>query len=302
MHWLVGALPTSVDDDVVAPSSSAHRSLLVGVAGWRWFCCCYPSRWRKYDACRRYCCCHTPARAHDSLHSFVCLVALSRLPDTERRRGLLSNLWYQRACGCLPCSQRWFLCVMRADVAVIRAVDGAAGFADCRESAGSSVRGTCRGLRGGRPRRPGSPVVLGPVPTGPPTRCEVRCAPIRSRCGDDTGWSASPGIVYAVVAAGSKAITDPSLIDECGQWTVSAGRYQRKRHAGGGARHRRRGDRGPVHHALHDPRRGRQPMKPIRTPRPSRVIWASMWRFVVVTDPGSPESSPLGQDFWRNCS
>ena len=31
------------------------------------------------------------------------------------------------------------------------------------------------------------------------------------------------GIVYAVVAA-SAATLDPSLIDECGQWTVSAGR------------------------------------------------------------------------------
>jgi hypothetical protein len=38
------------------------------------------------------------------------------------------------------------------------------------------------------------------------------------------GWSASGagGIVYAVAAV-SKATLDPSLIDECGQWAVSAG-------------------------------------------------------------------------------
>jgi hypothetical protein len=38
------------------------------------------------------------------------------------------------------------------------------------------------------------------------------------------GWSASGagGIVYAVVAA-STATLDPALMDECGQWTVSAG-------------------------------------------------------------------------------
>jgi hypothetical protein len=39
------------------------------------------------------------------------------------------------------------------------------------------------------------------------------------------GWSASGagGIVYAVVAA-STATLDPALLDECGQWAVSAGR------------------------------------------------------------------------------
>jgi len=34
--------------------------------------------------------------------------------------------------------------------------------------------------------------------------------------------SGAGGIVYAVVV-GSTAMLDPSLIDECGQWTVSAG-------------------------------------------------------------------------------
>jgi hypothetical protein len=65
---------------------------------------------------------------------------------------------------------------------------------------------------------------LGPDWTADPQRCGVLADPV---AGDATtrGWSASGagGIVYAVVAA-STATLDPSLIDECAQWTVSAGR------------------------------------------------------------------------------
>ena len=64
---------------------------------------------------------------------------------------------------------------------------------------------------------------LGPEWTAEPPRCAAFADP-----GADAttakGWSASGagGIVYAVVAA-SNAMLDPSLTDECGQWTVSAG-------------------------------------------------------------------------------
>jgi hypothetical protein len=64
---------------------------------------------------------------------------------------------------------------------------------------------------------------LGPGWTADPPRCGALADP-----GDGTattrGWSASGagGIVYAVVA-GSTATLDPSLIDECGKWTVSGG-------------------------------------------------------------------------------
>ena len=65
---------------------------------------------------------------------------------------------------------------------------------------------------------------LGPDWTADPRPCGALADPV---AGDATtrGWSASGagGIVYAVVAA-SAATLDPALIDECGQWTVSAGR------------------------------------------------------------------------------
>jgi hypothetical protein len=65
---------------------------------------------------------------------------------------------------------------------------------------------------------------LGPDGKADPPRCGALGDPV---AGDTTtrGWSASGagGIVYAVVAA-SAATLDPSLIDECGQWTVSAAR------------------------------------------------------------------------------
>jgi Domain of unknown function (DUF5642) len=55
-----------------------------------------------------------------------------------------------------------------------------------------------------------------------PPRCGALADPVADAA--TRGWSASGagGIVYAVVA-GSTATLDPSLIDECGQWMVSAG-------------------------------------------------------------------------------
>jgi hypothetical protein len=63
---------------------------------------------------------------------------------------------------------------------------------------------------------------LGPDWTADPQRCGPLADPVAGAT--TQGWSASGGggIVYAVVAA-STATLDPSLIDECGQWTVSAG-------------------------------------------------------------------------------
>jgi Domain of unknown function (DUF5642) len=58
--------------------------------------------------------------------------------------------------------------------------------------------------------------------TADPPRCGALADPVADAT--TRGWSASGagGIVYAVVAA-SEATLDSSLIDECGQWTVSAG-------------------------------------------------------------------------------
>ena len=65
---------------------------------------------------------------------------------------------------------------------------------------------------------------LGPEWSADPPRCGALADPVADGA-TTRGWSASGagGIVYAVVA-GSRATLDPSLIDECGQWTVSAGR------------------------------------------------------------------------------
>jgi len=66
---------------------------------------------------------------------------------------------------------------------------------------------------------------LGPGWTADPPRCGVLADPVDGTAAATTrGWSASGagGIVYAVLA-GSTATLDPSLIDECGQWTVSGG-------------------------------------------------------------------------------
>lgn len=64
---------------------------------------------------------------------------------------------------------------------------------------------------------------LGPDWTADPPRCGALAAPVADAA-TPRGWSASGagGIVYAVVA-GTRATLDPSLIDECSQWTVSAG-------------------------------------------------------------------------------
>jgi hypothetical protein len=64
---------------------------------------------------------------------------------------------------------------------------------------------------------------LGPEWTADPPRCGALADPVADATATK-GWSASGagGIVYAVVAA-SQAMLDPSLIDECGQWTVAAG-------------------------------------------------------------------------------
>jgi Domain of unknown function (DUF5642) len=65
---------------------------------------------------------------------------------------------------------------------------------------------------------------LGPEWSADPPRCGALADPVADAA-TIRGWSASGagGIVYTVVA-GSRATLDPSLIDECGQWTVSAGR------------------------------------------------------------------------------
>jgi len=65
---------------------------------------------------------------------------------------------------------------------------------------------------------------LGPDWTADPQRCRALADPVAGGA-TTRGWSASGagGIVYAVVAT-SAATLDQSLIAECGQWTVSAGR------------------------------------------------------------------------------
>jgi hypothetical protein len=59
--------------------------------------------------------------------------------------------------------------------------------------------------------------------TADPPRCGALADPVDGTA-TTRGWSASGagGIVYAVVA-GSTSTFDPSLIDECGQWTLSGG-------------------------------------------------------------------------------
>ena len=64
---------------------------------------------------------------------------------------------------------------------------------------------------------------LGPDWAADPPRCGALADPVADAT-RTRGWSASGagGIVYAVVAD-SRAALDPSMLDECGQWTVSAG-------------------------------------------------------------------------------
>jgi len=65
---------------------------------------------------------------------------------------------------------------------------------------------------------------LGSAWAADPPRCLGLADPVAA-ASTTRGWSASGagGIVYAVVA-GSAATLDRSLIDECGQWTVSTAR------------------------------------------------------------------------------
>jgi hypothetical protein len=64
---------------------------------------------------------------------------------------------------------------------------------------------------------------LGPDWTADPSRCGALGDPVGGAA-TPRGWSASGagGIVYAVVAD-STATLEPSMVDECGRWTVSAG-------------------------------------------------------------------------------
>ncbi|AGB25415.1 hypothetical protein Mycsm_05214 [Mycobacterium sp. JS623] len=64
---------------------------------------------------------------------------------------------------------------------------------------------------------------LGPDWIADPPRCGALADPVGGAA-TTRGWSASGagGIVYAVVA-NSTATLKPSLLDECAQWTVSAG-------------------------------------------------------------------------------
>ena len=76
------------------------------------------------------------------------------------------------------------------------------------------------------PAAPAAPVAfwgLGPDWTAEPPQCGALADPA-GREATTRGWSASGtgGIVYAAVAD-SAATLEPSLIDDCGQWTVSAG-------------------------------------------------------------------------------
>lgn len=65
---------------------------------------------------------------------------------------------------------------------------------------------------------------FGPGWTADPTRCGALADPAAD-ASTTRGWSASGagGIVYAVVA-GTRTDLDPSVVAECGEWTVSAGR------------------------------------------------------------------------------
>ena len=114
-------------------------------------------------------------------------------------------------------------------VAVVRAVDGDVGCVDFGESGAdrAGAHGHCRAVTRWPPWPAGPRRVAfwGLGPTGRPTRRgALALADPVADAATTRGWSASGagGIVYAVVA-GSAATLDPSLIDECGQWTVSAG-------------------------------------------------------------------------------
>ena len=180
----------AVDDDVVALILQRSDRLLC-VAGLDGLRHCGPAG-ANTTLSRRYCCCHTPACAHDSLHSFVCLVFVHRPADTRCCRAFLSNL-----CGI---NGRAAVCLARIAVsmrggvrtfALLRAVDGDDRFRRFRESGPdrTCTHGTPERLRGDRPARQGSPRrVLGLGSRLDRRPAAVWCAG-RScrRRGDDTG-------------------------------------------------------------------------------------------------------------------
>ncbi len=144
-----------------------------------------------------------------------------------------------------------------------------------------------------------APVVfwgLGPGWIADPPRCGALADPVADAA-TTRGWSASGagGIVYAVVTGSPTATLDPSLIDECGQWTVSAGNTSGSVNVG-----RRRPPSTARRPSACPPRprpSSRAAPKPIRTPRHFTAYLGDYLAFVtVVTDPGSP-NPPLGQDF-----
>ena len=276
----------TVDDDVVALIlQSSDR--LVGVPLWVGSAIASPAaRARRPPP---LCCCHTPACAHDSLHSVVCLVFVLSLADTRCCRAFLSNL-----CGI---NGRAAVCLARA----LSLRGGVAqrphrhrrrrpGFVALGESGPIDVsHGPAERLRGGRPVQQGRArrvLGLGPDWTADPPRCGALADPAPTRRRHEGGRLRVP--------AGSSTPWSPTrrrrrsvLIDECGQWTVFAG------HTGGTSRSRRR------------PRStARRPWasttttttveggtETIRTPTPSPPIWAAMSRLSRRRRSGLTESS-----------
>src|SRR4029079_11515109 len=114
----------------------------------------------------------------------------------------------------------------------------------------------------------------GPDWTADPSRCLVLADPVADAA-TTRGWAASGagGTVYAVVA-GSAATLDRSLIDECGQWTVSAARTSARVTVVAAPATARR----PWACPSRPPPSSRAAPKPIRTQTPSPPIWASMSR------------------------
>ena len=207
-----------------------------------------------------------------------------RSPDTRRCRGFLSNL-----CGI---NGRAAVCLARSAVSLRGGV---------RTVARHPRRRRRRRLR----RLPVNPARIERVRTelpsgyevaalsgaggarrvlGPGSRLDRRPAAVRGarrscrRRGDDDGGGRlrAPGGSSTRWSPARRRRLDPSLIDECGQWTVSAGHTSGSVTCRGGARDRRRGDRRPVHRDHHR-RRGRH-RNPFARRTPSPPIWATTSR------------------------
>ena len=126
------------------------------------------------------------------------------------------SLWYQRACGCLPCSQRCLS--VRGGVrpaALVRALDGdTASSASVNPARIERVRTELpRGYEVAALSGRAAPVAfwgLGPGWTADPPRCGVLADPVADAA-TTRGWSASGpgGIVYAVVAGSDARRLDP---------------------------------------------------------------------------------------------